>query len=67
MAPVTYVAMSGINRRRGLWSCEGSMPQFRGMPGRGRGSGAGNTVIEAGEGAREFLEVRSGKGITFEM
>jgi hypothetical protein len=26
-------ALSGISGRRGPWSCEGSMPQCRGMPG----------------------------------
>jgi hypothetical protein len=51
MAPATYVAemaLSDINGRRGPWSCEGSMPQYRGMPGRGGRSGGG-TLIEAGE------------------
>ena len=28
-----------INGRRGPWSCEGSMPQYRGMPGPGMGVG----------------------------
>jgi hypothetical protein len=28
-----------LNERRGLWSCECSMSQCRGMPGQGSGSG----------------------------
>jgi hypothetical protein len=42
------------------------MPQYRGMPGPGKGSG---WVWEQGEGGedREFLEGKRGKGITFEM
>jgi hypothetical protein len=42
MALAAYVAkdsLSVINRRRGPWSCEGSMPQYRGMPGPGNMSG----------------------------
>ena len=55
MALAAYVAedcLVVINGRRGPWSCEGSMPQYRGMPGpgmgvgelgsRGRGEGTGN-------------------------
>jgi hypothetical protein len=46
-------------------SCEGSMPQYRGMPGPGSRSG---WVGEQGEGGRDsFLEWKPGKGITFEM
>jgi hypothetical protein len=46
---------------RGPWSCEGSMPQCRGMPGQGSGSG---WVGEQGEGGgrRGFLEGKPGKG-----
>jgi hypothetical protein len=33
------MTLSGINGRRGPWSYEGMMPQFRGMPGQGGGSG----------------------------
>jgi len=40
------MALSSINRRKGLWSCEGLIPQCRGMPGVG---GSGSTLIE-GEG-----------------
>jgi hypothetical protein len=51
MAAAAYVAEGGLVRhqwRRGPWSCESLMPQCRGMPGRGGGSGWGNTLIEAG-------------------
>jgi hypothetical protein len=42
------------------------MPQYRGMPGPGRGSG---WVGEQAEGGRDkgFLEGKLGRGITFEM
>jgi hypothetical protein len=52
MAPAAYVAdaLIGINVSRGPWSCEGSMPQCRGMPGQGGRSGWGNTLIETGGG-----------------
>ena len=33
------MAESVINGRRGPWSCEGSMPQYRELPGPGKGSG----------------------------
>jgi hypothetical protein len=33
------MAKSIINGRRGPWSCEGSMPQYMGMPGPGIGVG----------------------------
>ena len=52
MAPaacVVMMALSGINGRRGPWSCEGLMPQCRGMPGQGSGSG---WVGEQGSGDR---------------
>ena len=67
MAPGTCVAEDGlvINGRRGPWSCEGSMPQCRVMPGcRGRSGWVG----EQGEdgGARGFSEEKPGKRI-FEM
>jgi hypothetical protein len=38
MAPAAYVAKDGFERRDS-WSREGSMPQCRGMPGPGSGSG----------------------------
>ena len=42
------------------------MPQCRGMPGSGSGSGWVDEHWEGGQD-REFLEVKPGKGITFEM
>jgi hypothetical protein len=68
MALAAYVAEDGlvvINDRRGPWSCEASMPQYRRMPGSGNRSG---WVGEQGEGGdRGFSERKLGKGITFEM
>ena len=66
------MALSGINGRGGPWSCEGSMPQCRGMLGRVRRKcmgGWGSTLIKAGGGGwvREFVEGKPRKGITFEM
>ena len=60
------MTVSGINGRRGPWSCEGSIPKYRGMPGPGSGRG---WVGEQGEkgGDRGFLEGKPGKGIKFEM
>jgi hypothetical protein len=60
------MALLAINGRRGPWSCEGSMSQCRGMLEPGSRSG---WVGEQGEGGRDrgFLEVKPGKGITFEM
>jgi hypothetical protein len=55
-----------INGRRDPWSCEGSMPQYRGMPGPGGRSGWVGEQGE-GEGGRGVLERKLGKGITFEM
>jgi hypothetical protein len=42
------------------------MPQYRGLPGSGRGSG---WVVSRGrgEGIGDFSEGKLGKGITFEM
>ena len=46
-------------------SCEGSMPQYRGIPGPGSRSG---WVGEQGAGGdRGFSEGKLGKRITFEM
>jgi hypothetical protein len=55
-----------ISERRGPWSCEGYIPQYRGMPGPGSRSG---WVGEQGERGRDrgFSERKLGKGITFEM
>ena len=51
--------------RRSPWSCEGSMPQYRGMPGPGMGVGG----LEAGGGGRGegFLEGELGKGIALKV
>jgi hypothetical protein len=55
-----------INGRKGPWSCEGSMPQYRGMPRMGMGVG-GLGSRGKGEGIGDFSEGKLGKGITFEM
>ena len=50
MALAAYVAEDELvrhNGRRGPWSCEGSMPQYSGMPGLGNRSG---WIGEQGEG-----------------
>jgi hypothetical protein len=46
-------------------SCEGSMPQYRRMPGPGIGSGVGEQGEEGGD--RGFSEGKPGNWITFEM
>jgi hypothetical protein len=40
MATAAYVAEDGFvgHWNRDSWSCEGLMPQYRGMPGQGSGS-----------------------------
>jgi hypothetical protein len=43
------LALSGINERRGPWSCEGSMPQYRECQDREVG-GLGNKEREEGIG-----------------
>jgi hypothetical protein len=60
------MAYSVINRRRGPWSYECSMPQYRGMPRPGSRSG---WIGEQGEegGNSGFSEGKPGKGITFEI
>jgi hypothetical protein len=58
------MALLVINGRRGPWSCEGFMPQYRGMPGPGMGVGG---LGSRGRGDRGFFEGKPGKGITFEM
>lgn len=67
-------ALSSINRRRGPWSCEGSMPQCRGMPGQGGGKEwMGGWVGEHPHGGRGWEDSmgvsgrETGKRITFEM
>jgi hypothetical protein len=54
-----------INGRRGQWSWEGSMPQYRGMPGPGSRSGwAGD---QGGGDDRAFSVGKLGKRITFKI
>jgi hypothetical protein len=55
-----------INERKGPWSCEGCMPQYRGMPGPGSRSGWVGEQSEWGED-RGFSEGKLGKVITLEM
>jgi hypothetical protein len=69
VALTAYVAEDGLVGHqwdKSSWSCEGSMPQYRGMLGPGSRSG---WVGEQGEGTwdRGFSEGKPGKGITFEM
>jgi hypothetical protein len=59
------MALSGIIEKGGLWSCEGSMPQCRGMPGMSRWV---SPLIEEGvEMGWGFLKGKPEKRITFEM
>jgi hypothetical protein len=66
-------AFSAINGRRGPWSYEDLMPQCRGMPGWGEGSGlVGEHPKSRGRGDEigDFQRGwgwRLGKGIAFEM
>ena len=60
------MALSGINRRRGPWSCESSIPQCKGMLGSGSKSGWFGEQAEGG-GIRGFSEGKPGKRISFEM
>jgi hypothetical protein len=70
MALAAYVAEDGLighQWEEGLyWSCENSMPQYRGMhvPG-SRNGWVGDP--EEGREYRRFSEGKLGKGITFEM
>jgi hypothetical protein len=66
MALAAYVAEDGLgghqweDGRRAPWSFEGSMPQYRGMPGSGSRSG---WVVKQGEGERMgFFGGESRKG-----
>ena len=63
-------ALSGINGKGGAWSCEGLMPQCRGMLGRGGRSklvhrGAPSQKQGKRGWYRGFTEEKLGKGITF--
>jgi hypothetical protein len=69
MALAVYVAQDSLLSHQ--WeerplACEGSIPQYRGMPGPGSGNG---WVAEQGEwrGDRGVLEGKPGWRITFEM
>jgi hypothetical protein len=69
MAPAPYVAEDGLvghQWEESPWSCEGSMPQCRRIPGPESRSGR---VGEQGEGRGDwgFSEEKQGKRITFEM
>jgi hypothetical protein len=59
------MALLGINGRRVPWSCEGSIPQWKGMPKlgcrRGWVGGWGDTLIEAGVGIGSFQALGPGK------
>jgi hypothetical protein len=59
------MALWDISGKRDPWSCDGSMPQCRAMPGRGSGSG---WVVSRGRGdGIGVSEGKPGKEITFEM
>jgi hypothetical protein len=50
------MAKSVINGMRGPWSCEGSMPQYRGMPGPRMGVGVlGSRGRRDGGGGGDFF------------
>ena len=67
MALAAYVAEDGlVGHQWEPWSCEGSMPQYRGMPWPGSRSGWVGEQGEVGED-RGFSERKLGKGIPFEM
>ena len=66
-----WMALSGINRKRGPWFCEDSMLHCRGMPGNGGGKEGVlewiNNLLEAGHGRRGYkvveVETRSKNNI----
>jgi hypothetical protein len=60
------IAQSVIIGRRGPWSCEDSMPQYRQCQDQEVGVGGLESWGRWGEG-RGFSEGKLGKGITFEM
>jgi hypothetical protein len=70
MTPAAHVAKNGLVRHKWEerpWSCDSSMPQYRGMLEQESRSRWGNTLIEVGWGdeIRGLGGLR--KGITFEM
>jgi hypothetical protein len=60
------MALWDISERRDLWSCEGSIPQGRQMPGQGRRT-SGLVSKRKEDGIGSFFQGKGGKGITFEM
>jgi len=59
--------MSGISGKRVPWSCQAEYPSVGECQDREvGGSGLGSTLIEA-VGDSQFLEGKTGKGITFEI
>jgi hypothetical protein len=58
------MALLDINGKRGPWSCEGLIPQCRGIPRREVGVCG---LVSRERGNRGFSEGKPGKGITFEM
>lgn len=72
MTPAAYVAEDGLIRKGDPWLSEGSMSQFRGMPGRWGRSMWGECELphrSRGEGERNkgVVEGKQGRRITFEM
>jgi hypothetical protein len=64
IALAAYVA-ANINGRRGPWSCEVSVLQYRRVPRPGsRSRWVGEQGVRGGD--RGFLEGKQGKGIIFE-
>jgi hypothetical protein len=66
------MALLDINGRRGPWSCEGSMPQFKEYQSRKAGVNGWVKVQPhrsrgKGNGVGGFLKGKLGKGITLEM
>ena len=57
------MALLGINGRKGPWSCEGSMPLNRGMPGPGSGSEWVGELGSRGGGGGFRGETRKGDNI----
>jgi hypothetical protein len=68
MALAAYVAEDDlvVNAQRSSWSCEGSMPRYRGVPGPGSRSGWVGEQVERGRD-RSFSEGKPGKEKTFEI
>ena len=57
MSLVVYVSEDGlVNGRRGPWSCEDHMPQYRGIPGPGMGVAGLRSRAGRGEGIGDFQD-----------